>query len=333
MDRRYEWDVEDGEGERLDAWIASRVEDASRSQISRAVADGRVLVDDAPPQKAGQRVRRGQRVVLDLGVSLEDPPVGEPIPLDLIYVDEHLAVVDKPAGLVVHPSAGHPTGTLVNGLVHHLETLSDGGSPERPGIVHRLDKDTSGLLVVARSEAIHAHLGAQFHEHTVSRRYLAVVLGTRMDDHGTTETSYGRHPKDRRRMTGRAPEGKRACTHWEVLARSQACALLLCRLETGRTHQIRVHLSEAGYPVVADELYGRKPPKGGSGSVGKEFGAIRRMERQALHAASLGFDHPETGERMGFCGPVPDDFSALVEALFGAETLGEVLERLRAPQS
>lgn len=330
MDTHYEWEVEDDEGGRLDAWIVARVPDASRSQVSRAVSDGRVLVDDAPPQKAGQRVRKGQRVALTLTSTLADPPVGEPMPLNLVHVDDHLAVVDKPAGLVVHPAPGHPTGTLVNGLVHHLETLSEGGAPARPGIVHRLDKDTSGLLVVARTEATHAALSQQFQDHTVDRRYLTVVQGTRLEEQGTIETLYARHKKDRRRMTGRAPEGKRACTHWEVLERSQACSLLMCRLETGRTHQIRVHLSEAGYPVVADELYGRKPPKSGSGSVGREFGAIRRMGRQALHAASLGFTHPETGERHWFRSEPPEDFRTLAGVLFGPDRLTEVLERLQS---
>ncbi|MEC9072758.1 MAG: RluA family pseudouridine synthase [Myxococcota bacterium] len=330
MDTSYEWQVDEGEGERLDAWIVARLPDTSRSQISRAVSEGRVLVDGEPPPKAGLKLRLGQTVALTLTRSLEDPPEGEDIPLTLVHVDEHLAVVDKPAGLVVHPAPGHRTGTLVNGLVHHLQTLSTGGAPIRPGIVHRLDKDTSGLLVVARTEEVHAGLSEQFQDHSVDRRYLTVVQGTRLDDEGAIETGYGRHPKDRRRMTGRAPEGKRACTHWKVLDRSQACSLLMCRLETGRTHQIRVHLSEAGYPVVADEIYGRKPPKSGSGSVGREFGAIRRMGRQALHAASLGFTHPETGERLWFRGEPPEDFAALVHDLFGSESLHEALDGLQS---
>ena len=306
---------------RLDQGVAERHAGLTRSQVKRALEDGRLTVNGAVPAKAGAPLRMGDVVVLGaapaaaaLGI------VGEPIPLVVVYEDEHLLIVDKPAGLVVHPAPGHMAGTLVHALVHHEGELADAeDAPERPGIVHRIDKDTSGLLVVARTAVAMAGLQAQFAAHTAHRRYRAVVLGARIADEGTIETLYDRHPTDRKRFTSRAVKGRRACTHWRVLARGEALALLELALETGRTHQIRVHLSDRGHPVVADPLYGRPVPKvGGTGAAPRELAAARRMPRLALHAAELGFVHPVTGELLRFFAPDPPDFAALAAALTAA---------------
>ncbi len=322
------WTVGEGEvGERLDRFVTDALEGASRSQVSHAVADGRVLVNDAPPGKAGLKLALGDVVRWIPPATMPgDPPIAEDIAVQVVYEDAALAVVNKPAGLVVHPAAGHATGTLVNALMSRFGGLSTAGGDDRPGIVHRLDKDTSGLLVVARRDDVHRALAALFERHVIRRRYVAVVLGPRLADAGTVETMYARSRRDRRRMTGQGSDGRRARTHWRVLARSEAMALVMLQLDTGRTHQIRVHMSEHGHPVVADELYGRKPAKGGAGRVAVELAAARRMPRQALHAALLGFEHPDTGEALSFTAPLPADMAALVGDVFGEEWVEAAIE-------
>jgi 23S rRNA pseudouridine1911/1915/1917 synthase len=304
-------------GERLDVWLARATEATSRSQVSRWVEAGRVWVDGAAAAKAGLKLREGQEVRWELPEPVGAAPGAQDIPLPIVHSDQWLAVVDKPAAMVVHPAAGHADGTMVNALLHHLGTLS-AVDVARPGIVHRLDQDTSGLLVVARDEATHAALGRLFQRHSIERRYVAVVLGARLADRGTCDTAYGRHPTNRLKFTGKSARGtRRAVTHWEVLARAETMALVSVRLETGRTHQIRVHLSELGHPVVGDALYGRVPPKGGGGRAAVELAAARRMPRQALHAETLGFRHPGTGEAVVFRSPLPADMAALVAQVFG----------------
>jgi 23S rRNA pseudouridine1911/1915/1917 synthase len=245
--------------------------------------------------------------------------------LDFVYVDDHLAVLNKAPGLVVHPGAGHEDDTLVHGLLHWAR--SEGRTlalrdAERPGIVHRIDKDTSGLLVVALSEAALTGLQAMFQAHDLERVYRAVTVGAR-GDRGTIRTTHARDPADRKRFTGRLPEGRRAVTHWEVQARGEALALVACRLETGRTHQIRMHLAEFGMPIVADPIYGATLPArvhGARGAqAGRELQAARAMPRLALHAAVLGFRHPVTGQPLRFEAPDPPDFAALLGAI-SAET-------------
>jgi 23S rRNA pseudouridine1911/1915/1917 synthase len=313
-------------GERLDKALAAAVPEGlglSRSRLQAlieegAVArpDGRMLVDPR------LRVEPGAELVLTLPPLLPAMAAPEDIPLDVVFEDEALIVIDKPAGLVVHPAPGAHDGTLVNALLHHCgSSLSGVGGRLRPGIVHRLDKDTSGLLVAAKTDAAHQGLARQFAQRTLERRYLAVTHGTpdpaaarlaarpgvAWEPGGVLriEGDIGRHPTDRRRMAVVEAGGKPAVTRARVLERLEAAALLECRLETGRTHQIRVHLSHAGHPLVGDRLYG-----GGAGA-----GPAARFRRQALHAASLGFEHPLTAERLRFERPPPADFADLVAAL------------------
>jgi len=269
--------------------------DGTRARPSTALREGQVVHVRVPPP----------------------PPVAleaQPMDLAVIYEDEHLVVVDKPAGLVVHPGAGNPDGTLVNGLLHRYGQLSPIGAPDRPGIVHRIDAGTSGLLVCARTEPAHNALAAQFAAHTADRRYLALVWGRRIEDEGVIETCYARHPRNRRRFTGRVDVGRRALTRWSVLGRYPPCVWIECRLETGRTHQIRVHLSEAGHPIVGDPLYGQRRRVDRPQAL-RRLGVELGLERQALHAATLGFVHPDSGAPLSFEAPVPADIRAVLEVL------------------
>ena len=312
-------------GVRLDAFLVHHIEGLNRSEGRRLLEAGHVLLNGKPPKKAGVKLRLGDRIDITIPSDpLEHPPRAEDIPLELVHVDSDLAVVNKPARLVVHPSKGHASGTLVNGLLHHLGDLSTGGSYERPGIVHRLDMDTTGLLVVARTDSTHQALQDQFAERSIERSYVTVVFGPKIDDEGTLRTLYGRHPRDRKRMSSKVSEGKEAVTHWRVLARCDSMALLRVRLQTGRTHQIRAHMSDSGHPVVGDPLYGRNPVGTGPGRMAQEFAAARRMSRQALHAQYLAFTHPSTQERCAFTSKLPDDMAVLIERCFGTSLLDEI---------
>lgn len=286
-------------GRRLDRVIAERLPDLSRSRIARLAGEGRVLVDGAP-RKPAFRLRPGQRVRV-----LVPPPaparlVPEAIPLEVRYEDADLLVIDKPAGLTVHPAPGHPSGTLVNAVLARTPDLPGIGGTIRPGIVHRLDKDTSGLLVVAKTEEAQRSLASQLRDHTIVRTYLAVVRGRVRPDAGVIAAPVGRHPVHRTRIAV-TPRGREAVTHYSVLERFPDATLLACRLETGRTHQIRVHLAHIGHPVVGDPVYGRaRAPE---------------IRRQALHAARLEFTHPRTGRRMVLTAPVPEDLARLLGRL------------------
>ncbi len=301
------------EGERIDRYLADRLTDHSRTRIAGWIREGHVRLD-------GERVRPSATLAPGQQIVVEPPPppaaTVEPQPIDfaVAHVDPALVVVDKPAHLVVHPGAGNPDGTLLNGMLHRFGPLSPVGAPERPGVVHRIDAGTSGLLVFARTEAAHHHLAAQFADHSAERRYLALAWDHGLADAGTIETRYGRHGGDRRKFTGQVARGKRAVTHWRVLERLPPCAWVELRLETGRTHQIRVHFAEAGHPLVGDATYGRKrridrPPE--LRRLGFELG----LTRQALHAARLGFVHPVTEEALCFDSPVPPDIEAARRAL------------------
>lgn len=293
--------AEEGHG-RLDAFLAGRDElGLSRSRIKGLIEEGHVTLNGAVP-KAKQPVAPGDEVV----VAIPDPePMDlepEDIPLDIVYEDEEVLVINKQRGLVVHPAAGHWTGTLVHAVLDKVEDLEGIGGELRPGIVHRLDKDTTGLLVVAKTERAMASLQDQIREHSARRIYWALVHGNSMPETGRIEAPIGRHPGDRKRMAVNTKAGRDAVTRFRVLERYRGYALLECQLETGRTHQIRVHLSFIGHPVVSDPLYGTRKPHLG-------------MPPQALHARQLGFRHPVTGEWMEFTAEPPADMMAVIQRL------------------
>jgi 23S rRNA pseudouridine1911/1915/1917 synthase len=278
-----------------------------RAQVKRWVDEGHVAVDGVPASKAGLRLKRG--MVVCAAPPPPPPSRAEPeeLPLTVLYEDPDLVVIDKPAGLVVHPAAGHARGTLVNALLHRYPQLA-GGDVLRPGIVHRLDKDTSGVMVVTRTERAREALGRSFATHDIERAYRAIVVG-RPPDSGRFDTLHGRHPTDRKRFTTRLERGRRAVTRYRVLERLHGCALVEARLETGRTHQVRVHFAEHGWPLLGDPVYGR-PPRDP-----RVHEVAARLGRQALHAQVLGFAHPAAGQAMRFEAPPPADFVAAVEAL------------------
>ncbi len=304
--------AKDDVGQRLDAFLTLQDEiPVSRSQLRKAIDKGQVLLNGQPAPKAGIKLRLGDQIECKI-----DPPetpdlTPEDIPLNILHEDDDVLVLIKPAGMVVHPAPGHPRGTLVNALLHHCQNLSTprrgDGAHLRPGIVHRLDKDTSGVMVVARSDRAMRALAAQFADHSIDRLYLALAWAKNLDDKGTFSTGHGRHPKHRRRFTGQGP--RRAITHFEVRERFDSrTALVACRLETGRTHQIRMHMAEGGAPILADPLYGDARSQ------------TRRIERQALHAGLLGFEHPD-GRRLRFEAPLPQDFQSALDVLRSGKSL------------
>ncbi len=286
-------------GRRLDLVVAERLPQVSRSRIAHLAGEGRLVVDGAP-RKPAFRVRPGQHVRLVIPPPAPSGLRPEAIPLDVVYEDADLLVVNKPAGMTVHPSPGHQSGTLVNAVLARVPDLPGIGGTQRPGIVHRLDKDTSGLLVVAKSEDAQRSLAAQLRAHTVVRTYLAIVRGRLRRDAGVISAPVGRHPVHRKRIAV-TPRGREAVTHYAVLERFPGATLVACRLETGRTHQIRVHMTHLGHAIVGDPVYGgaRAP----------------ELRRQALHAARLEFAHPRTGGRLTCTAPVPEDFARLLARL------------------
>ncbi len=295
-------------GRRLDAVLAELFPEYSRSRLSAWIKAGQVTVDGAPARPRDP-VHGGETIVLDAVEEVQTHAVAEDIPLDVLYEDEHVFVLDKPAGLVVHPGAGNPAGTLVNALLHRDPALD---KLPRAGIVHRLDKDTSGVMVVARTLQAHTALVAQLSAREVHRQYLAVVVGALVSG-GTADAAIDRHPRDRLRMAVRE-DGKDAVTHYRLRERFRAHTALECRLETGRTHQIRVHMAHLKHPIVGDPLYGGslRLPKGASEDL---IAALRGFKRQALHAEVLAFAHPVTGEAIRCEAPVPADMQALMALL------------------
>ena len=281
----------------------------SRSQIQRRIAEGEVAVNGTIERAASRKLRRGDRVVFTPPPPAPAGDLPEDIPLVILFEDAHLVVLDKPPGLVVHPATSHKGGTLVNALLHHCgpENLAIGGE-HRPGIVHRLDKDTSGVMVVAKDEPTLVSLQAQFHEHTIARRYLALVEGV-VAETGTFRTRYGRDPHDRMKFSSRVHGGKTAVTHFRTVERLRGTTLIEARLETGRTHQIRVHFKDHGHPVVGDPVYAKKPRD----PLVREV--AERLGRQALHAAILGFEHPVTRAHIEFKSEPPEDMRRAIEAL------------------
>lgn len=303
----YHFEVgENGAGKRLDIYLRDRDEpDESRSQVKKRIDRGEVEVNGETAPKAGVELKGGDRIRWEYEPTREPDLVAQEIPLDFAYRDGDLAVVEKPAGIVVHPGSGHPDGTLVNALLYHLEDLSGVGGELRPGIVHRLDKETSGLLVVSKTDEAHRDLQDQFRDHSIGRRYHVLVFGPGLDGEGTFDTYHGRDPNHRMRYSGEVDRGRRAVTHYRVLERhDKGTCLVECRLETGRTHQIRMHFYEANAPVLSDGLY--------AGRATSNAGII---DRQALHARRLAFRHPRTGERLAFESEYPLDFRGALEAL------------------
>ena len=280
----------------------------SRSQLARQIGQAAVTVNGAPGVPS-RKLHAGDVIVW------EPPPVvateiaAEAIALTIVHEDRWLVVVDKPAGLVVHPAPGHEAGTLVNALLAHCHDLRGIGGELRPGIVHRIDKDTSGLLVVAKDDATMNALGAAFKAHTIDRVYEALVAGAPPGPSGRIDTFYGRDPRERKKFSSRVRSGKRAVTNWRLLQKFPGAARMEARLETGRTHQVRVHMAALGLPLLGDPVYGRPPRSPAVREIG------RALDRQALHARELGFVHPKTGARIELRSPPPPDFAAALEAL------------------
>ncbi|MEO1030175.1 MAG: RluA family pseudouridine synthase [Bacteroidota bacterium] len=316
----YAFKVEKGQQPlRIDKYLMNFVENATRNKIQQAAKDGSIFVN-GKPVKSNYKVKPNDHI----RVKFEHPPhehllVAEDIPIDIVYEDDDVLVVNKPAGMVVHPGHGNYSGTLINGLIFHFENLPNNSS-ERPGLVHRIDKDTSGLLVVAKTEKAMAHLSNQFAEKTSEREYVALVWGNVDDDEGTIEGHIGRHPKNRLQNTvyegDEAYKGKPAITHYKVLERLGYVTLVSCKLETGRTHQIRVHMKHIGHTLFNDERYGgEKILKGTTFSKYKQFveNCFKILPRQALHAKTLGFEHPTTGQWMSFTTALPEDMQQCIE--------------------
>jgi 23S rRNA pseudouridine1911/1915/1917 synthase len=301
--------VDEGEaGQRLDRWLAARLPEHSRARLKTLIESGHVRLDGRIV-KASVKLRPGQRVEVKVPQPVPAEPQPEDIPLSVVYEDAQLLVVDKPAGLAVHPGAGRPSGTLVNALLRHVKDLSGVGGVLRPGIVHRLDRGTSGLLVVAKDDETHRALARQFAGRTVEKEYLALVLGVPAPRSGTLSAPIGRDPVHRKRMSVRAPRGRPALTRYEVVEAFEGAALLRVALHTGRTHQIRVHLAALGHPVAGDEVYGgRRTP-----SSRRAREALLPLERPALHAARLAFEHPSRHERLAFESPPPADIVGVID--------------------
>jgi 23S rRNA pseudouridine1911/1915/1917 synthase len=299
---------------RLDAVVAAHLPNCSRALAANLIGSSRILVDNQP-KKPGYRVKSGEQIRGQIPAPEKITYQPEPIPLDILYQDKDVVVLNKPAGLVVHPAPGHQGGTLVNALLYHCPDLGGIGGEIRPGIVHRLDKDTSGTMVVAKNAPALESLAQQFKDRTVQKKYLALVLGTLKDHGGTIDMPIGRHPVHRKQMSTTTRKARRAVTSWCVHKRYQDITLLELSLKTGRTHQIRVHCSSMGHPIVGDPIYRpRKLFK--NQKVSSEIAdLVKSIPRQMLHAWQLGFSHPRTAEAISFESPLPEDMQALMVKL------------------
>jgi 23S rRNA pseudouridine1911/1915/1917 synthase len=302
----------EAQGARLDKWLADWPEFSSRAEAQRLLQQERIFRGDQAMTTPSQKLKEGEVYTAHIPPPEPMAFVAEEGPLDILFEDEHIIVLNKPAGLVVHPAPGHTRGTLVNRLLHHCDDLSGIGGVQRPGIVHRLDKDTSGVLVVAKHDRAHQRLSRQFRKHTIHREYSALVWNNPVKLQGFVNAPIGRHPRERRQMAV-VEEGREAHTHWMVRKRWQGVSHLHCRLETGRTHQIRVHMTSIGHPLIGDPLYG---------NIGKTKhlseplkSALLQFHRQALHAVELGFEHPITEVEFFFETPEPEDFQRLLALL------------------
>ena len=292
---------EEDRGARLDAFLARAMEDLTRSAAAKAIEEGRVLVSGKVPSKS-LKLTGNETIEFTPEEPAPIDAVPQDIPLDIVYEDDDVIVVNKPSGLVVHPAPGHPDGTLVNALLFHCgASLSGGGGALRPGIVHRIDRDTSGLIIAAKNDFAHQFLSAQLADHTLARTYECIVVGNLREDSGTVDAPIARDSRDRKRMAV-VPGGRRAVTHWTVLARYPGYTHVQCRLETGRTHQIRVHMAYLGHPILGDTVYGAKKPVPG-------------LTGQCLHAVGLQFIHPRTKELVSLSCPLPGEFTAALRKI------------------
>ena len=289
-------------GERIDKYLSEQLEDMTRSHIQKLIKENMVRVN-------GMAVKSNFKLSASDQIEVEIPELKEPdilpenIPLDILYEDQDILVVNKPKGMVVHPAPGHYTGTLVNAIMYHCkDNLSGINGVLRPGIVHRIDMDTTGSLLICKNDRAHQALAEQLKEHSITRKYHAIVHGRLKEDEGTIDKPIGRHPKDRKKMSVHCTNGREAITHYRVLKRFQQFTYIECQLETGRTHQIRVHMSSIGHPILGDQIYG--PAK-----------CPYKLQGQTLHAKVLGITHPITGEYMEFDAPLPDYFQALLEKM------------------
>lgn len=298
---------------RLDIYLARKLNSLSRTRVKNLINDGNVLVNSMTAEP-DRKLKEGDLIELFIPAPEPSKPVAEPIPLKIFYEDRDLIVFDKPAGIMTHPVAGKMSGTLVNALIYHCKDLSGIGGELKPGIVHRLDKLTSGVMVAAKSDRAHLSLAEQFKRHSIKRSYLALVFGNPAQNSGRIESRISRNPAHRLKMTGKRAEGRIAITEWKVKKRFKHFSLLECRLFTGRTHQIRVHLTEMGFPLVGDELYARG--RNVSEKIAPEIRvAIKSLKRQALHAFQLGFEHPVSGKWLEFESDLPEEIDSLVKLL------------------
>ena len=288
---------------RIDRFLGSRLEQVSRSYLQKLVKDGAVLVN-GKPVKSSYKVENGARIRLEIPDAVEPEIEAEPMALDILYEDSDIILINKPKGMVVHPAAGHYSGTLVNGLMAHCKNeLSGINGVMRPGIVHRIDMDTTGVLIVCKNDKAHNAIAEQLKVHSITRKYYAIVHGVLKADTGTVNAPIGRHPVDRKKMSINEKNGKEAVTHYRVLQRFRRFTFVECQLETGRTHQIRVHMASIGHPLLGDQVYGpAKVPFSG-------------LQGQTLHAGVLGIIHPSTGEYMEFTAPLPAYFEAILKKL------------------
>ena len=291
------------EGLRLDRFLSEELEEHSRSFLQKLIREGLVHVD-GKPVKANYRLSAGQQVSVQVREPEEVNIEPQEMPLDILYEDGDVCIVNKPKGMVVHPAAGHYRDTLVNGIMYHCQdSLSGINGSLRPGIVHRIDKDTTGALIICKNDKAHSCIAEQLKEHSITRRYRAIIIGNLSEDEGTVDAPIGRHPTQRKKMAVNRNNGKRAVTHYRVLARFRGYTYIECRLETGRTHQIRVHMASIGHPLLGDTVYG--PAKQ----------AYPSLEGQTLHAMVIGFVHPTTGAYMEFVAPLPAYFAELLQKL------------------
>lgn len=308
-------------GTRLDKFLAAQAPELSRTRIQNLMSEGQVFLNGAVWESASYKLKSGDEIVISVPEARDDTPMAEDIPLDIVYEDDALIVINKPVGLVVHAGAGHADGTLVNALLHHCgDTLSGIGGVKRPGIVHRLDKDTSGLMLVAKTDKAHKKLSAQLSDRTLHRRYKALVWGAPVPRKGVVDAPIGRHPSNRQKMGVVHRNGREARTQYLLVEEWGPVSMVECTLETGRTHQVRVHMAHAGYPLLGDPLYGlarngqtARLKKGGLPE--ELIPQVLDFPRQALHAAEIAFIHPLTGEEMWFEADLPDDMQELISVI------------------